>query len=498
MGVSKRQSQAVARIGATVQTSGPVLERYLHTRSRRAFIMGPLGSGKTFTSAMRGLKICQEQAPDRNGVRRTTGLVTRTNMTDLESSALKDWLELMDVQFKGALGVMHWASPAFYELRYDLPDGTRVESDVYFIGLDDPDGMNKIRGMPLTWAWLNECKDIPFGLVTMVYGRCGRFPRMEDGGPSWYGMFGDTNMPHAGHWLYEFAENTKPAGWEFFKQPGGVVKVNGQWVLNPNAENLPFLPPEYYVDQLAGPADAWISVYLGANYGFALHGKPVYPDYVDATHCREFEVVHNVPLRIGMDFGGTPAAAIAQRMPSGQWRTHAEVVTDDFGIVRFATEVSKYLKEHYAGLPIASITGDPSGVAMEGGDVNERSVFQILKAHGIHARPAITNDPNIRREAVSSYMRKMIDGQPGFLVHPRCKVYRIGLAGGFKYKTVRGDDAGMVRAKPDKNMYSHICEANEYNFMGAGEGRTIITSDQPRKPQRVQIADGVDRELFGA
>jgi hypothetical protein len=348
--------------------------------------------------------------------------------------------------------------------------------------------------MPLTWAWLNECKDIPFGLVTMVYGRCGRFPRMEDGGPSWYGMFGDTNMPHVGHWLYEFAENTKPVGWSFFRQPGGVVKRDGKWVLNPEAENLRFLPPGYYEDQLSGPKEDWISVYLGANYGFALHGTPVYPDYVDSAHCREFDIAQGIPLRIGMDFGGTPAAAIGQRMPDGQWRVHSEVVTDDFGIVRFAETVHRHIKLKYRDHVIETITGDPSGVAMQGGDVNERSVFQILRAHGIDCRPAPSNDPNIRREAVAAYMRKMIDGQPGFLVHPQCKVLRVGLAGGFKYHSLRGALEGNVRAKPDKNMYSHVCEATEYMFMGAGENRSIITPEKPRPRQL--IADGVDEEHF--
>ena len=466
-------SVPVRDIDAEFQASGPILERFLHTKTHRAFIMGALGSGKTFTAGMRALKISQEQAPDADGKRRTIGLVTRTNMTDLEASALKDWLELLDGQFKGALGRMHWASPAYYELRYKLPDGTRVEADVYFIGLDDPDGMTKIRGMPLTWAWLNECKDIPFGLVTMIYGRCGRFPRMEDGGPSWYGMFGDTNMPHAGHWLYEFAENEHPRGWEFFKQPGGVIKRQGQWILNPGAENLKFLPPNYYEDQLAGAAESWISVYLGANYGFALEGKPVYPDYVDTTHCHEFEIMSGVPLRIGMDFGGTPAAGVGQRMPNGQWRVHSEVVTQDFGIIRFAEAVQRHLHEHYPGFEIASVTGDPSGNAMQGGDAKERNVFQILKAHGIEAKPAHTNDPTLRREAVASYMRKMIDGEPGFILHPQCRIARIGFAGGFKYKTIRGMD-GLVQVKPEKSMSSHICEGVEYMFMGAGENKTIV------------------------
>jgi len=421
---------------------------------------------------MKALKIAQEQAPDSNGKRRTTGLVTRTNMTDLEASALKDWLELTEGQFKGALGKMHWASPAYYELRYKLPDGTRVECDLYFIGLDDPDGMLKVRGMPLTFAWLNECKDIPFGLVTMIYGRCGRFPRMEEGGPSWYGLFGDTNMPHAGHWLYEFAENEHPRGWEFFKQPGGVIKRDGEWVVNPGAENLKYLPPHYYEDQLAGAKEDWIRVFLAAEYGFALAGKPVYTDYSDAVHCREFEIEHSLALRIGMDFGGTPAAMFGQRFPNGQWRFHSEVVTEDFGIIRFAEAIKRHIGDYYPNMEIAEATGDPSGNAEQGGDRHERNVFQILRAHGVVCKPASTNDPTVRREAVSSFMRRMIDGEPGFLLHPQCKVARIGYAGGFKFKNVRGED-GLVKVKPDKNKYSHICEAGEYMALGAGEGRVI-------------------------
>src|SRR5258708_31153880 len=112
----------------TFKTSGPILERYLRTQSRRAFIEGPLGSGKTFTSAMRALKIITEQAANADGARRTTALVTRTNFTDLEASALPDWLAPTDGKFPGPLGGFNLASPAHHELRFPLPDGTRVES----------------------------------------------------------------------------------------------------------------------------------------------------------------------------------------------------------------------------------------------------------------------------------------------------------------------------------------------------------------------------------
>jgi hypothetical protein len=475
-------------------TSGPVLEQYFRCRAKRHFIMGPLGSGKTFTSAMKALDICISQAPDEQGVRRTTGLVTRTNMTDLEASALKDWLELTEEKLGGALGKFNWASPAHHTLDFDLPDGTRVASTIWFMGLDDPDGIMKVRGMPLTWAWLNETKDIPFGLVKMIFGRCGRYPQIIDGGPTWYGLFGDTNMPHAGHWMYEFAENQRPEGWEFFKQAGGVVKVEGEWKDNPNAENLVWLPKSYYRDQLAGSDEAFISVYLGANYGFAMSGNPVYPEYSDATHCREISAVPGLPIRIGCDWGNTPAAIFGQKLPNGAWRWLSEVVTEDFGIVRFAEEVVRHQKENYAKLKVDGVTGDPSGEVMQGADTEERSVFQIMRAHGVEVEPAHTNDPVIRREAAAKFMKSLIDGQPGFLISPRCKTARVGLAGGFKYKKIRSEIEGSVRPKRDKNIYSHPVEAGEYMMMGAGEGRAIVRKE--RTGTRKMEADA-DYAIFG-
>ena len=74
--------------------------------------------------------------------------------------------------------------------------------------------------------------------------RHGRYPSAMEGGCSWHGMIGDTNAPEHGHWYYNLAENDKPKGWDFFKQPGGVLrqglkpdgKVN--WVPNAFAENI--------------------------------------------------------------------------------------------------------------------------------------------------------------------------------------------------------------------------------------------------------------------
>lgn len=488
----------IREIEVSFTPTGKTLQAFWDSNARRRFLMGPLGSGKTFTCAMEGLRRIQEEAPGPDGVRRSTGLVTRTNSTDLETSALKDWLDLTEGKFQGTLGTFNWASPRVHELRYRLPDGTRVEADVWFMGLDDPDGVNKIRGTPLTWAWVNECKDVPLSIIRMIYSRCGRY-RPNGRPPTWHGLFGDTNMPHAGHWMYQFAEEEHPAGWEFYKQPGGLVKVDGHWAYNPAAENQQYMGSEYYLDQVAGSPEDWISVFLGANYGFAMNGKPVYPEYVDATHCRIFDVPRGaVQLRLGADFGNTPAAMIGWRQPNGAWRWHRELVTDGFGIVRFAEKLGVMLRENYPNIPIATSVGDPSGEVMQSADTEERDVFGILKAHGIKMRPAPTNDPTVRREVPASYMRKMIDGEPGFLIHPQCKVARVGLAGGFKFKQLHGELEGIVSPKRDKTMYSHIVEAGEYMMLGAGERSMLMAPQQPAPKRRQQlVADGVDDDNWG-
>jgi len=221
---------------------------------------------------MKALKLIVEQAPDGQGVRRSTGLVTRTNFTDLEASALRDWLELTEAASSTRSGSSTGrARESCSEVK--LEDGTRVEADVYFLGLDDPDGVNKVRGMPLTWAWLKRsARTFPSADHDDL-----RALRPLPAHGRWRPDLARNVRRHEhallGHWLYEFAENKHPEGWAFFKQPGGLVKVDGHWVENPAAENLANLPPGYYLDKTHGASEDWINVFLAANYGFARTGS---------------------------------------------------------------------------------------------------------------------------------------------------------------------------------------------------------------------------------
>ena len=465
-----------ARVDMTYQPQGVTLQAYIDSKVQRTFICGPLGSSKTNASCFKAMKVMTEQAQDENKVRRTRLLAVRNTYGDLFSTTIKDWLEMFEDlgQFKRG-GI----EPPCHFLKFKLPDGTVVESELIFLALDREDHVKKLRGMQLTAAWLNETKELRFSVLQMVDLRIGRFPA----NPTWYGMFGDTNAPDSDHWYYRMAEELKPEGWLFLKQPGGLTRksADSPWELNPLAENNNNLPLNYYVNGAQGKNENWILVNLANEYGFVADGKPVYPDYRDSVHCKAFDLIENLPLYIGLDFGLTPAAWIGQRTAWGQWRIRYEVCTTDTGVIRFARILKQFLAEKAPGYKIAKITGDPAGDQRQMGDNDEHTVFQILEANGVHAEPAFTNDFTVRTEAVATTLRRMIDGEPGFLIHPDCKVSRKGMQGAYKFRRMQISGEDQYRDEPVKNSASHPCEAGQYLLMGGGEGAMVLQSTSPEK-----------------
>ena len=293
--------------------AGPTLGRFHLSDSFFRILIGPLGSAKTTACCLEVWRRITAQQANSAGVRQSRWLMVRSTYPELETTTIPEWRGLFGDNF----GRFTHGHPPLHRIDVKLPDKTKVEAEVIFIALDDPDGPEKLRGMALTGIWFNELREIPRSVVTMGLGRVGRFPPQRDGGPVWFGAIADTNPCGEDHWLYEVAEVDRPKGWQVFRQPGGVVRDNGQWVTNEKAENVQNLPANYYANQLAGNSDDWIKVYLAGEYGFVMDGKPVFPEYVDSLHCQEVEPVKGLPIVVGMDFradaGGVVCPAAGQR-----------------------------------------------------------------------------------------------------------------------------------------------------------------------------------------
>lgn len=452
--------------------------------------MGPLGSGKTYASTARLLSQTIEQAPNSEGIRPTRWLAVRNTYPDLTTTTIKDFMALF-----GDLGELHMGGlePPTFRMKVRLDDGTLAKSETIFLALDREDAVRKIRGFQLTGAWLNETKELVKAVVDMLDLRHGRYPSMADGGvlPTWHGMLGDTNAWDEDHYLYRLAEEERPEGWRFFRQPGGVIHDElGRWVENPDAENLKNLPPGYYGKAVAGKAEDWIRVNLANEYGFTLDGKPVHPEYVDSVHCAHEPIAFDpkLPIVLGIDYGRTPAAAIGQHQP--QWgRTVVidEFCTEDMSAADFGPALRRYLGQHYP----QQIQGwsDPAGESQ--GQATNDTPRQVVVAAGIPVLPAPTNDPILRRAAVSRPLQRLCgDGRPALLISPKAKRLRKGLAGGWCYRRLKVAGQERYTDQPDKNSFSHICEALEYLMLGMGEGAAALRrSDYDEDEPAQEVAD---------
>ncbi|MCZ6858864.1 MAG: hypothetical protein O7I42_01045, partial [Alphaproteobacteria bacterium] len=58
------------------------------------------------------------------------------------------------------------------------------------------------------------------------------------------------------------------------------------------------------------------------------------------------------------------------------------------------------------------------------------------------------------------------------------KILRKGMGGGYSYRRVQVAGDERYHDKPDKNRFSHVCEAAQYMMLGAGEGRSVILENK--------------------
>lgn len=472
---------------------GPVGDAFVHCDAFVSGIMGPIGSGKSVACVFRLIRNVQNQRRLKDGwVRRRTAII-RNTYPELHTTTIKTWHQWVPPD----AGVYVESGPPTHHL---VDEQNKVDWEVIFFALDRPEDVRKLLSLELSDAWINEARYTPKAILDGLTGRVGRYPRVEEGGCTDPQILMDTNAPDTDHWWYRLAEDQTADDIEqlaaleqqlrelgalradqdlyrFFRQPGGEA---------PNAENLKNLPPGYYLKAKANKKPEWIKVYVHAQYGFVLDGKPVYPDYNDQIHCKEFNANPRLPLDIGLDFGLTPAAVFAQQMPNGQWRKHSELVTENMGIPRFCELFKQHLAKTYSGYKIRSITGDPAGDTRND---DERTTFDILKANDVFAVPAKTNEPELRIEATAAPMRRLIDGEPGMLIHPQCRTLRKGYAGGYNFRRVQVAGDERFRDVPDKNMYSHVCDADQYVMIGAGEGKAVVRREPPANRARFAISD---------
>jgi hypothetical protein len=419
----------------------PTIRRFFDSDKFMRGLMGPFGSGKSSGCVAEIIRRSLKQAPGPDGIRRTRWAVIRNSYIQLRDTTIKtahDWLP-----------PDKWGEWWKSEHNYYITRIPGVHIEVMFRALDRPDQVANLLSAEYTGAWVNEAREVPWSVIEALQGRVARFPAVKDGGCTWAGVILDTNPPDSDSAWYEYFEERCPDNAEIFKQPSGLAE---------DAENLSHLPANYYSNLAKGKDADFVTVYIHGKYGYVKDGKPVYPEYNDTIHCRECGPIKGRAIRRGWDFGLTPAVTFSQLLPSGQWVVFDELCADSLGIDRFSDTVLSHVALNYQGYTFEDY-GDPAGD--QKAQTDEKTCFEILRAKGINIQGG-EQTPAIRIESVKKPLNSMIGGQPGFVLHPRCKMLRKGFLGKYRYRRLQTSDDRYTE-KPDKNEYSHPHDALQYD-----------------------------------
>jgi hypothetical protein len=376
--------------------------------------------------------------------------------------------------FTGAEG-----APAKHDVPFMLGDGSVVQFEIHFVALGDNSVEDALRGYEVTCFWLNEMDLNNEGVYDYGLTRLPRWPPADEGGASWTGILGDLNAPALNNWVYrrffrQTAEQLAEQGIARFHQPSG---------LDPKAENLAHLQGggQFYRDMAKGMPEWMIRRTIMNIPGYSRAGKPVYPEFNDALHVapNALEVFPHLPLGLGLDAGGHPAAVFGQRLPSGRRRVLDELTGEPgTGARRFGEMLGQRLRERF---PLHGTLGhgpiiawaDPSAAYGADKVAGEQDWIQIVAATaGISIRPAPTNKPTARWEAVRLPLTRLIDGEPGFLMDARCVALRAGFNAEYRFRKILGADERFDEAA-EKNDASHPHDALQYWCSGDGEDQAI-------------------------
>jgi len=477
--------------------------------SRVKIIQGPQGSGTSTACCHHIFQQANAQPRQADGKKRFRWHIFRETYPKIEETCLRTWLDWFP---QAQFGRFYETRPYLHEVRVD-----DLELDVIFMAMEDiRDAKSYFDSLETSGMWFNEGQHAQLAVIRHAASRVSppRYPANKDGGCVRGGLILDTNAPPADHWIpimrgdvpapdwmseSERAALKKPENWAFYLQPPGLKEVfdeRGNFIRyepNPRAENLrhlhapgvdPLGPKNFYMEKVGAQTKQWIDAYVMNRSAVVVDGKPVYPNFQRDQHVsdRPLDPVPGIPIQIGVDPSGkNPAALIGQNL-RGDWLILREFIGTDCFIADFAPQLKAFLAQNFPGFRFVP-WGAPDGAF--GGTSKDDTPFAIFRSIGLNIQPTWDgqNRASKRQEATNAVlMRRSSSGRGSALqVDPSCVTYITGMSGGYYMRRIRVSGERYAD-DPEKNQYSHVCEAGETLFMGGGEGRLLLTgSSEPKK-----------------
>lgn len=430
-----------------------------------SLVVGPVGSCKTSAGILKIAYHAKKMARSTDGIRHSRCVWVRNTREQLRDTSIPDVLKW----FPDGVAGEYLKTENKFVLRFD-----DVECEILFRGLDDSKDVRRLLSLQVSFAVMDEFREINKDIFETMQGRLGRYPdkmlvppRPEwgldkrgnpiggcvmDDGTSNAHIWGMTNPPDLESYWEEFLSNP-PENCSVTIQPGG---------LSPQADWLEFLPDGYYDNLAKGKDQDWIDVYINSKFGRNLSGAPVFRSFSREMHVSKEPLRYikstNHPVIIGMDAALHPAAVFGQVDYKGRLLILDEAYAEGMGAVKFLNEKIKPILSQRFPMQHCIIVIDPA--ANTRAQTDERTVLDVLRAEGFTVRMASTNAIQSRISAVDAYLSRVIDGEPGILIDPKCTTLIGALAGKYKYR--RKTD-GDTEDKPDKtHPWSDIADSLQY------------------------------------
>jgi hypothetical protein len=452
----------------------PSVQGFLASEKFISLIVGPVGSTKTSAGIMKIAYHAKQMAKCADGIRRSRAVWVRNTRQMLIDTSIPDFLKWFP---DGQAGNMAKTDMKF-TLRFD-----DVECEVMFRGLEDANDVRRLLSLQISFAVLDEFREIHSEIFEALQGRLGRYPDkvlvpprpewgmddqglpiggcVKEDGTSNRHLWGMTNPPDMDSY-WETLLTNPPSNVEVFFQPSG---------LSQEADWLKYLPSRYYDNLAEGKSQAWVNVYIHAKFGESLAGKPVFSSFNTETHVAKTQLLlQSSSLVIGVDAGLTPTATITQLDYQGRLLVHDSVTGNSMGALRFCREVLKpLLATKYAGRACIVII-DPA--AYQRAQTDERTVADIFRNEGFLVKPGITNTITARLAAVDGYLTRTIDGKPAILFDKvGCAPLIMAMRSKYRYKT---NAKGETDETPDKtHPWSDLADSLQYACMYADNGATF-------------------------
>lgn len=442
------------------------------TESLVKTIFGPVGAGKTTIALLDSFFTSLRQEPNADGVREVRWIVIRNTYSELKSTVIRSFM-----QWFGEFTRIVYDTPIRARMVLPLADGTTLDAEYLFLALDGEHTTQKLRSLEATAGLISECSEIDESVFEMLQSRINRFPvkNAHSPGATWAGVTMESNPPSVKSWLYRMLEITRPQGVKLYRQPSPLIydDATGEYHQNPDAENLQYLGGgiEYYHNMIRTAREEYIKVYILGEYGVSFAGRPVFTSFSQMNHVSKQIIIptRGVPLIIGMDMGLNPSAVFTQLGGGGQVAVLDALAPEDLTLDEFiAQHVLPLLQRKYMGLsPL--IIGDPAGIARSA--LSRTNSFEQIRTFGLAARPAISNDIQLRLDSVKYFLNR----RDGFAISPNCAELIEAMTGGYRYSKRGSTLDADYRDLPDKNKHSHIVDGLQYSTLWHWRGERAPT-----------------------